>query len=163
LTLRRRLVAVGAALGLAVVAGQVLAASHADMQVSAQIVDGCEVASSQWGRLDYGTHAALHADSVATSLAGAVQIRCTPGLALSMQVDGGLHGRQLQRDGGNERIAYQLFTDAARSALLPIDQPVAVSLGLAGAVTLPIHAELRVPAQMPAGTYSDVLQVQLIW
>ncbi len=158
----RRLLAV-AVLVPGMAAAEVSAAPTADIQVSAEIVGGCEVASSQWGTLDYGTRSALDAEPAVTSLASAVQIRCTPGLALSMRVDGGLHGRHLQREGGSERIPYQLFTDASRTALLPVDQSVAVPLGMAGGVTLPIHAELSVPAQMPAGIYRDVLQVQLIW
>lgn len=148
---------------LTALAGEVIAAPRADMQVSAEVVGGCEVAAGQWGALDYGTRAALDTEPVAASLSSTVQIRCTPGMQLSMQVDGGQHGRQLQRDGGGERIPYQLFSDAARGVLLPIDQSVPVPLGGAGVVTLPIHAELSVPAHSPAGMYSDVLQVQLIW
>lgn len=158
-----RLLWIGLAAGLCSLAAEASAGTHADMQVSAEIVSGCEVAPGNWGALDFGTQSALSSGVVATSFTSTVQLNCTPGLTLLMKVDGGLYGRQLQHDGGGERIAYRLFTDAARSLALGVDQMVPVPLGQTGAVVLPIHAELNVPAQRPAGTYSDVLQVQLIW
>ena len=114
--------------------------------------------------MNFGTYAALSTAPVSVALAGGVTLQCTPGVTLSMTVDGGLHnvgGRRLQLAGGTAQIAYQLFRDAARSQSLGIAQSVNVPYTDANAISLPIFGYVLLPGNQPVGSYSDTLQVQL--
>ena len=142
------------------------AATSATLQVSASIVAGCVVTSSGglYGTLSFGTYSALSTAPVSVALAGGVTLQCTPGVSVSMSVDGGLHnasGRHLKIGSGTAQIAYQLFQDAAHSQSLGILQSVNVPYTNANAITLPLFGYVLLPGNQPAGTYSDTLQVQL--
>ena len=100
------------------------------------------------------------------ALANSVVLQCTPGVALSMTVDGGLYnsgGRRMQLNSGTAKVAYQLFRDAALSQSLGISQSVSVAYANANNITLPIYGRVQLPGNTPGGTYSDTLQVQLTW
>ena len=144
------------------------AATTATVQVSASIVAGCVVTSTGglYGTLNFGTYSGLSTAAVSVALAGGVTLQCTPGVTVSMTVDGGLHnvsGRRLQIGSGTAQIAYQLFRDAAHSQSLGIAQSVNVPYTDANAITLPIFGYVLLPGNQPAGTYSDTLQVQLVY
>ena len=102
-----------------------------------------------------------------TQLAGTtVTMQCTPGVALKMSVDGGLNNngvRNLKRTSGTSLVAYQLYRDAALSQVLGIGQLVAVSYSDPTAIKLPVYAQAQLPGVLPAGTYTDVVQVVLSW
>ena len=153
---------------LCTISGAVSAAQTATLQVSAGIVAGCVVSSSGglYGNLNFGTYPSLSTAPVSVGLTGGVTLQCTPGVTVSMTVDGGLHnasGRRLQIASGTAQIAYQLFQDSAHSQSLGIAQTVNVPYTNANAITLPIFGYLLLPGNQPAGTYSDTLQVQLIY
>lgn len=135
-------------------------------QVSASIIAGCLVVGggSNYGNLTYGSYAALSTSTVSAALTGGVQVQCTPGVTLTMSVDGGQNnsgGRYLKLNSGTAKVAYQLFSDAAFSQTLGISQGVNVAYSNANNITLPIYGRVVLPGNQPAGTYSDVLQVQL--
>lgn len=137
-------------------------------QVSATVTAACLVMGgvSTYGNLDFGTQSALATNTVQVQLSDGVQLQCTPGVTLSLSVDGGQYnsnGRHLQLDGGSARVAYQLFSDAAFSESLGIGQSVAVAYSDANNIRLPIYAQVQLPGDQPGGIYSDVLQVQLSW
>ena len=145
-----------------------LAATGATFQVSASIVPGCLVVGgvTQYGNLNFGTYSALSTQVVKVALSSGVTVQCTPGVALSMSVDGGLYsstGRNLQLNSGSARVAYQLFRDAAFSQSLGINQSVSVTYSDASNISLPIYGRVVLPGNQPGGTYSDTLQVQLTW
>ncbi len=144
------------------------AVTSQSFQVSATITPGCLIvgSASNYGTLTYGSYSALATGTVTAALTGGVTLQCTPGVALSMSVDGGLHsgtGRNLQRNSGSARVAYQLFRDAAFSQSLGIGQSVSVSYSDANTISLPIYGRVVLPGNQPGGTYSDTLQVQLSW
>ncbi|RON27410.1 spore coat protein [Pseudomonas lini] len=137
-------------------------------QVSATVTAACLVSGgvSNDGNLDFGSQSALATNTVQVQLSGGVQLQCTPGVTLSMSIDGGQYnsnGRHLQLDGGSARVAYQLFSDAAFSERLGIGQSVAVAYSDANDIRLPIYGQVQLPGDQPGGIYSDVLQVQLSW
>ena len=141
-------------------------ATTATFQVGAGIVAGCLVTSTggTYGSLNFGTYPALSTSPVSVTLVGGVTLQCTPGVTVSMQVDGGLHntsGRHLQIGSGSARVAYQLFQDAAHSQSLGIAQSVNVPYTNANAISLPIFGYVLLPGNQPAGAYSDTVQVQL--
>jgi spore coat protein U-like protein len=144
------------------------AATSQSFQVSATVTAGCLVVGgvSSYGSLNFGSRSALATGTVQVALTGGVQLQCTPGVTLNMSVDGGQYnsgGRHLQLTTGSNRVAYQLFRDAAFSQSLGIGQSVAVAYSDANNIRLPIYGQVQLPGNQPGGTYSDVLQVQLSW
>ena len=146
------------------------AATTSTFQVSAQIVAGCLVVGgvTSYGALNYGTQSALSTGILSTSLGGTtVTFQCTPGVALSMSLDGGQNSasgtRNLKRGGGTQVLAYQLYQDAAYSQVLGIGQSVTVSYTDATAIKLPVYGRTQLPGNLPAGTYTDVVQVTVTW
>lgn len=144
------------------------AATSQSFQVSATVTAGCLVVGgvSDYGSLAFGSHSALSTSTVSAVLTGGVQLQCTPGVTLNMTVDGGQYnssGRHMQLNSGSERVAYQLYSDAAYSQSLGISQSVAVAYSDANHISLPIYGRVQLSGSQPGGTYSDVLQVQLSW
>ncbi|WP_433736087.1 Csu type fimbrial protein [Pseudomonas putida] len=144
------------------------AATSQSFQVSATIIPGCLVVGgvSNYGSLNFGSRSALATGTVQVALTGGVQLQCTPGVTLNMSVDGGQYnsgGRHMQLSTGSNRVAYQLFSDAAFSQSLGIGQSVAVAYSDANNISLPIYGQVQLPGNQPGGTYTDVLQVQLSW
>ncbi|WP_449433897.1 Csu type fimbrial protein [Pseudomonas putida] len=146
------------------------AATSSTFQVSAQIVAGCLVVGgvSSYGVLDFGTQSALSKALLSTSLGGTtVTLQCTPGVTLNMSLDAGQNGasgsRNLKRTGGTQLLAYQLYRDAAFSQSLGIGQSVAVSYADARAIKLPVYGRTQLAGTLPAGTYTDVVQVTVSW
>ncbi|WP_060507926.1 spore coat U domain-containing protein [Pseudomonas sp. NBRC 111124] len=146
------------------------AVTTSTFQVSAQIVAGCLVVGgvTSYGTLNYGTQSALSTGILSTSLGGAtVTFQCTPGVVMSMSLDGGQNSasgtRNLKRSGGTQVLAYQLYQDAAFSQALGIGQSVTVSYADATAIKLPVYGRTQLPGTLPAGTYTDVVQVSVTW
>jgi spore coat protein U-like protein len=144
------------------------AATSANIPVSATVTAGCLVigGTSNYGTLDFGSASSLATSTLTAALPGVV-LQCTPGVSLTMTVDGGQHnvsGRRLQRvTGGTQQIGYALFRDAGLTQSLGISQSVAVAYSDAANISLPVYGRLVLPGNLPAGQYSDVLQVTLSW
>jgi len=146
------------------------AATTSSFQVSAQVVAGCLVGGgvTSYGVLDFGTQSALATSALSTALGGTtVTFQCTPGVSLSMSLDGGQNSasntRYLKRSGGTQVLAYQLFRDAAFSQALGIGQSVVVSYSDPTAIKLPVYGRTQLTGTLPAGTYTDVVQVTVSW
>jgi spore coat protein U-like protein len=144
------------------------AVTSQSFQVNATVTPGCLVVGgvSDYGSLNFGSQSALATGTVQVALSGGVQLQCTPGVTMNMTVDGGQYnssGRHMQLTTGSNRVAYQLFRDAAYSQSLGIGQTVAVAYTDANNIRLPIYGQVQLPGNQPGGTYSDVLQVQLSW
>ena len=161
-----------ALLGLAawVAPATLTAATTSTFQVSAQVVAGCLVVggSSNYGELNFGTFSALVSGTPTIALSAAsVSLQCTPGVTLRMSIDAGRNpgsgGRNLKRNAGSQLLAYQLFSDAGLSQPLGIDQIVAVNYSDANAIKLPVYARAQLTGKVPAGSYTDVVQVVLTW
>ena len=123
---------------------------------------------TSYGTLDYGTQSALSTSTLSTSLGGTtVTFQCTPGVAMNMSVDGGQNSasgtRNLKRTSGTQLLAYQLYRDAAYSQTLGIGTSVAVSYSDPTAIKLPVYGRVQLSGTLPAGTYTDVVQVTVTW
>jgi len=154
-------------LAAAVVPWPLAAATSSTFQVSATITSGCLVVGggSQYGSLNFGSWSALATGSASAAVPGTgVTLQCTPGVALNMKVDGGQNASTSRNlKAGSSLVAYQLFRDAAYSQSLGISQSVTVAYNDSTSISLPIYGRLSLPGNVPAGSYSDVLQVELSW
>lgn len=145
------------------------AATSTTFQVSASIVAGCLVVggTTAYGNLAFGSFSALSTSVATTSLGGTtVTLQCTPGVVLNMKIGAGQNSnsvRNLKRSSGSELLAYQLYSDAGFSQLLGIDQSVTVSYSDPTSIKLPVYARAQLTGTVPAGSYTDVLQVTLSW
>lgn len=158
-------------IGLGVsLAGPLSAVTTSTFQVNAQIVAGCLVVGgvSAYGVLNFGTRSALYVGNADASLGGtAVTFQCTPGVAMSMSLDGGQNSaagsRNLKRGNGTQVVPYQLFQDVALTQSLAIGQSVTVSYSNPAVIKLPLYARAQLSGKVPAGTYTDVVQVTVTW
>ncbi|WP_275286483.1 Csu type fimbrial protein [Halomonas elongata] len=158
--------------------GVAQAAPQASFQVSATISEGCLVNSDipegvaslgELGRLDFGTASSLSQQTHASALVDAtgVTLSCTPGLDLTMRINGGLHasgGVRHMENGEGAVLAYALFADAGHQQAIGIDSPLAVdTLADPNDIALPVHGRLTLPGARPPGVYTDRLTVTLEW
>ncbi|MBB2200570.1 Csu type fimbrial protein [Gluconacetobacter tumulisoli] len=149
------------------------------MAVSAIVTAGCEIdgqvpadggSVGSFGTLDFGSQPSLSTETLTGTLLGGsgVTISCTPGVAASMQVDGGRHDdgttRNLQLAAGSAQVPYRLYSDSAETAEIPPGLAVTLDTSTTpGAVTLPLYGRLALPGTGPAGTYADTLTITLQW
>lgn len=149
----------------------------ATFAVTATVVSGCMVvgnptqtSSIGFGMLDFGTHpAVLGANinaSVSMSGGSMAQIQCTYGVPVTMTLDGGQNASGTQRRmklAPNHYIPYALY--AASNGSSPIAPGVGISIDTThGAMTLPVWGIASLPASgLPAGQYSDTVQVLFSW
>lgn len=146
--------------------------------VSATIQPGCAIDglgtsgnAGLMGTLTFAPQPSVATATVQTSLAATqtVTLRCTPGVQLTMSVNGGQHsasgGRNLQLGSTAARLVYALCADAGCSQSIGIDQTMQVSVTSANmnSVQLPIYGRLTLPGNTPSGTYADTLTVTLSW
>lgn len=143
------------------------AALSSTFLVNATIQAGCLVVGgvTTYGALNFGSFSAMASTTASTSLSGTtVTLQCTPGVVLTMSIDGGLNNngsRNLKRTTGSDLQTYQLFRDAAYSQALGINQSVTVAYSDPTTIKLPVYARAQLAGNLPAGSYTDVLQVTL--
>lgn len=143
------------------------AALSSTFLVNATIQPGCLVVGgvTNYGALNFGSFSALASTTANTALSGTtVTLQCTPGVTLTMAINGGQNNngsRNLKRGTGTNLLAYQLFSDAGYSQALGINQTVNVAYSDPTAIKLPVYARAQLAGNLPAGSYTDVLQVTL--
>ncbi|WP_318368403.1 spore coat U domain-containing protein [Enterobacter sp.] len=153
--------------------GAAKAVTTQTFQVGATIEAGCSVASGTGGvlgSLNFGTHTGVESGRVTTSFVpnSALSLACTPGVALSMSINGGLHYasvRNMQRSGGTEVVPYRLYrsnTFAANSEI-GVDQTLSVTYTDSNNIALTLFGAAQLTGFSPAGNYSDQLTVTLSW
>nr|WP_313824143.1 spore coat U domain-containing protein [Leclercia sp.] len=158
---------------LLLAAGSSEAVTTQSFQVSATITPGCSVAAGSGGllgTLNFGTHSGVARGSVNTSFVpnGSLSIACTPGVALSMSIDGGQYYtsvRNMQRSGTTDRVAYRLYSSSslAANSEIGVNQAVSVTYTNSNNIALPLFGVALLTGFSPAGNYSDQLTVTLSW
>ena len=149
------------------------AVTSQSFKVSATIVPGGAVATGSGGllgTLDFGSHNGVESAPVSTSFVpnGALSIACTPGVSLSMSIDGGQNYasvRQMKRSGGTDVVAYRLYSNSslAANSEIGVNQAIAVTYTNSNNIALPLFGVALMTGFSPAGTYSDQLTVTLSW
>jgi spore coat protein U-like protein len=128
----------------------------AQFAVRAQVVADCQVSAQD---LNFGTYGADNAATATT----VVTLRCTPGSAATLSLDGGGSGNpQARRMSGPANLNYQLYRDAA------LQDPINTSGAawqLSGqsntgqTITYTIHGQVPPGQSVPAGNYVDMVRV----
>ncbi|ENY3730192.1 spore coat U domain-containing protein [Enterobacter kobei] len=149
------------------------AVTSQSFKVSATIVPGCVVVTGSGGllgTLDFGTHNGVESAPVSTSFVpnGALSIACTPGVALSMSINGGQNYssvRRMKRSGGTELVPYRLYSSSslAANSEIGVNQAIPVTYTNSNNIALPLFGVALLTGFSPAGTYSDQLTVTLSW
>nr|WP_315243560.1 spore coat U domain-containing protein [uncultured Albidiferax sp.] len=149
----------------------------ASFAVNATVQAGCLVVGNpsqasgvNFGMLDFGTHSAMASGAKSAGLSSSggnmAQVHCTPGAAVTVTLDSGLHAVGSQRRlkmGSHHYLPYALYLSSAMSTgYLP---GVGVSVDTsAGAMALPVHGVATPPVGgLPGGQYSDTVQVVFAW
>ncbi|MDB5895140.1 MAG: hypothetical protein JWQ88_2671 [Rhodoferax sp.] len=149
----------------------------ATFAVNATVQSGCMVVGNPvqssgiaFGLLDFGTQSAV-SGAVSTASMGAsggsmAQVQCTPGAAVSVAIDAGLHAVGAQRrlkTVTNHYLPYALFVSSTMATPYPPGVNVPIATG-SNAINLPVYGVATPPgAGLPAGQYNDTVQVVFSW
>jgi spore coat protein U-like protein len=146
-----------AALMACLVPGVTLAQTKtAQFAVRAQVVADCQVTAQD---LNFGVYSSAAASTATT----VVTVRCTPGSAATVSMDGGGSGNpQARRMSGPANLNYQIYRDAALQD--PINTGGA-AWQLSGqentgqTVTYTVYGQTPSGQSVPAGNYVDMIRV----
>lgn len=156
------------------------AETSSNFAVSATIQQGCAVDglgmsgdAGTMGTLAFGLQPSVATTTLQASLTTtqSITLRCTPGAALTMTIDGGLHSASGNRNlqlGSNTaaRLIYTLCTDAGCSQTIGINSPaisITVNSSNMNNVRLPVVGKVVLPGNARVGTFTDTLTVTLSW
>lgn len=141
--------------------------------VGATITPGCSVTSGTGGvlgTLNFGTHTGVESGQISTSFVpnAALSLACTPGVSLTMSINGGLYYstvRNMQISGGTQKVPYRIYSNSSLAANteIGVNQSVSVTYTDANNIALSIFGAAQLTAFSTAGTYSDQLTVTLTW
>lgn len=163
-------------LALAWVSGSHAATVAGTVTATLVLTSSCQVNGSaatggmSFGTLNFGTSNSLFTEASGQVLGGgggALSILCSAGTSPSLTVSAGANdgkstggGRALY-DGVANYVPYDLYTDSGHSQLLAIGGTInlAPSTGVAQAVN--IYGKANGKAGLPAGTYTDTVNVTL--
>lgn len=148
------------------------------MNVQLTLQNGCIVSGSgdplnavDFGTMDFGTAPTLFAINLQSQsrIAGnLVQLQCSSGTALNIQVGDGQNsaGGVRQLASGGNLVQYRLYTQAAGAGTeytvggAPLDVSAAIPGG-GGTFNLPIFGLIAPQAGLVAGTYTDLVSITL--
>jgi len=152
---------------------QALTVTTQSFKVSATITPGCSMAmgtGGAMGTLNFGSYSGVKSGQVSTQFvpSASLTLACTPGVALSMTIDGGKNYttmRNMQRSGGTDKVPYRLYSSSSLAANTEIlvNQPVSVTYSNGDNIALTLYGAAQLTGFSPAGTYSDQLTVTLSW
>jgi spore coat protein U-like protein len=150
-----------------------LTVASSSFQVGATITPGCSVSSGTggaFGTFNFGSHSGVESGLASAAFVpnGSLALACTPGVALSMTIDGGQNYatvRRMKRADGSDTVPYRLYTSSSLTAgsEILLNQPVSVPYSNSNNITLPLYGAAQLTGFSPAGTYSDQLTVILSW
>ncbi|MCS2154806.1 spore coat U domain-containing protein [Scandinavium goeteborgense] len=152
---------------------QALTVSTQSFKVNATITPGCSVATGSggaMGSLNFGSYSGVKSGQVSTQFVpnASFTLACTPGVALSMSINGGQNYttvRNMQRSGGTERVPYRLYTSSslAANSEIGVNQNVSVAYTNGDSIALTLYGAAQLTGFSPAGNYTDQLTVTLSW
>lgn len=137
---------------------------------SSCLVNGADGATAvSFGALDFGTTGSLFTvnGEVLAGGGGALSILCSSGISPVVTIGAGAHdgesvgGTRALADISGNFVPYDLYTDSGRTQVLAINGEIALEGGTGAARTVNIYGKAVGKADLPAGTYSDTVAVEL--
>ncbi|PXV54706.1 Spore coat protein U (SCPU) domain-containing protein [Dyella jiangningensis] len=128
--------------------------------VNATVISDCLISATN---IDFGQVGLI---TIPANSTGTITTTCNKTTAYSVSLDAGagagssVSSRKLTRNGGNETLAYALYTDAARTRPWGDGSSGTTTVsgtGNGAAQTSTIYASLLAPAAVPAGVYVDTV------
>lgn len=138
------------------------------IRVSAVIADGCMIshnAQLDFGVLNFGQYSTLDSGEKTSVLSNGsmVNLHCTPGMILTVNIDGGLHYQGQRRLALNQDyVAYQLYSDPSMQTEWGIGTTLSIPV-TEEAIQLPVFGQLFLPSGMAPGDYQDTLTVTITY
>jgi len=140
---------------------------------NACVVNGAAAVQANAGRIAQiafpdqpGLFGDTDAEAAAAGASGALSVLCSPGATPALTIGTGNNdagGRRRMAYNGTS-VAYRLFSDAARTSEIAINQRIALPVATGAATLVPIYARVNsAGAILAAGTYTDTVQVLLSW
>ncbi|MEH0835253.1 spore coat U domain-containing protein [Pectobacterium cacticida] len=132
-------------------------------------------AGATWGTIDFGAHSGLDnaINSQATSTGGnGVTVNCSVGTPAALHIDAGANAtdslRRLAPDTGTYHVPYRLYSDANRTAEIPLTSTGGIAIVATGNPQLiPVYASILPSDQTviapTAGSYTDTVTATIEW
>jgi spore coat protein U-like protein len=155
----RALTVTGAFTLLVGVAAPASAQTSANLNVAASVQNICKITATSIAFSAYDPVGAN--DTAALNGEGSVSVQCTKGAIPSISLGAGSHasGSQRRLANGNEVLDYALFSDSNRSNAWTTSTAVALTAAPSKvARVVSVYGAIAGGQDVPAGTYSDVLQ-----
>jgi len=108
----------------------------------------------------------INASMIATGGGNAISVLCSPGLSPTLSINAGLHDASSLHHlaSGSNLITYHLYSDSGHTNEIHISQSLSLGTTTSSAINVPIYAVANSGGQvMPAGAYTDTVQVTLSW
>lgn len=107
-------------------------------------------------------------DAALTASGGgnAISVLCTPGLTPTLTIGTGANDSNGVRrmSSGSNNVAYHLYSDSNRSNEITVGQQLSLGTATSSAFSVPIYGRVNSGGQvLPAGAYTDTVQVTLAW
>lgn len=138
---------------------------------NACVVNGATSVSSSFGnggKILFADQPGLFADvdgQLVGSL-GNLSVKCSPGVSPTLTVGSGANDQSGNRrlKSGSNTVAYHLYSDSARLTEISVGTALPLGTLSTAAVGVPIYARVNSGGNLlPAGTYTDTVQVTLSW
>ncbi|MCH8493133.1 MAG: spore coat U domain-containing protein [Idiomarina sp.] len=157
---------------------------HADptetFEVTAVVEEGCLVSGTlhspgtnigALGELNFGSASALSTELLSAELVtdAGFELTCTPGVEVTMQVNGGGNSsgglRHLAHlfDSEASPIAYRLYSDAAFTNEISAGTPITIPRSGDEQVTISMFGQVLLSGDHRGGSYHDELTVTIEW
>ncbi|WP_442108015.1 Csu type fimbrial protein [Pseudomonas sp. NUPR-001] len=165
-----------AGLGLALCTQAQAASVTGTINASLTLIASCQVNGSggstglNFGALNFGTQEALFTQAPGQVLGGggnAMSILCSSGTVPVIKVGAGAHdsqsagGTRALADGSGNFVPYDFYTDAGHSQVLAINGTITLPTSTGVAQTVNLYGLAKGKANLPAGTYTDTVNVEL--
>ena len=138
---------------------------------SSCLVNGATGATGlDFGNLSFGSTTTFftEADSqVMADAGGALSIQCSAGTSPVITVGAGSHdglstgGTRALSDGNSNYVPYDLYSDSGHNTIVAINGTVSPGASSGAAQTINLYGKAVGKAGLPAGTYSDTINVSL--
>ncbi len=154
------------------------ATTTSSFTVSSVITSGCALGTNNtqsvndFGTLSFGSMSSIseNVDVASSAGAGSVIVTCTPGLAVSIALDYGIHNgssarRYMENSATSTTLGYQLYQDASYSNVWGTgEQAYSIASFPSTTQTYTVYGRLYAVSGLPAaGTYSDTVTVTLTY